>query len=288
MVATRNHPQDFDDPETSTPASPTTTTGTTRKRTTRTSTTNHEASPTKTVPSSRLIPRIPRSASTAPRKPVWSHTPSNLTLIWLAISLPLVIWDTGYVLLRPYSMPGGSLHKPLWVPYGLYGTIDHVYGFKAYHAHEGWTAAQGSINALETLAYGVYLYIVYAVGQQEPRQGAGAPDKSTMGRFRALSESRTVYGQVAAAAVLIAYSTAFLTFWKTVLYWLNEAFSGWFKCQESSFGTVCADSMLRFRKHWSQRLGNVVLHVDHSEVSLLGLGHFSHNFCTDVRIAVRG
>ena len=57
----------------------------------------------------------------------WSHTPSNLTLIWLAISLPLVIWDTGYTLLRPHSMPGGSLHWPLWKPYDLYGRVDHVY-----------------------------------------------------------------------------------------------------------------------------------------------------------------
>ncbi len=123
-------------------------------------------------------------------------------------------------------MPGGSLHWPLWVPYELYGRVDQVYGFKAIEQHTGWTAAQGSINALETAAYAVYLYLVYAYGQSERRQGSGAPDKSVMGGLRGLSESRTVYGRMATWAVLLGFSVASLTFWKTVLYWLNEAFSG--------------------------------------------------------------
>ena len=130
------------------------------------------------------------------------------------------------MLLRPYSMPGGSLHWPLWAPYELYGTVDHVYGFKAWDAHSGWTAAQGTVNAIETIAYLVYLYFVYAYGEQEPRQGTGAPDKSFMGQLAALSESRTVHGEMAAWLVLGGYSIASVTFWKTVLYYLNEAFSG--------------------------------------------------------------
>lgn len=142
-----------------------------------------------------------------------------MTLLWLAISLPAVIWDTGYVLLRPYSMPGGPLHRPLWQPYGLYGTIDHTYGFKAWEANDGWTAAQGSINAVETAAYLFYLYLVYAYGRPEARQGTGAPDRGDMlARLRGLSESRTLYGRVAALAVVVAYTTAVVTFAKTVLY----------------------------------------------------------------------
>lgn len=139
--------------------------------------------------------------------------------------MPLVIWDTGYVLLRPYSMPGGAIHK-IWSPYALFGEVDHTYGFRAYNAGIGWTAAQGSVNAVETLVYIAYLYLVYTFGEQEPRQGRGAPDRSTMGQFRALSESRTVTGRIAAWAVLLAYTSAQVTFWKTVLYVLNEAFSG--------------------------------------------------------------
>lgn len=158
------------------------------------------------------------TAASRQRRDGWSHTPSNLTLIWLAVSLPLVIWDTGYVLLRPYSMPGGALHKPIWSPYALYGTVDHVYGFEAWEARNGWTAAQGSVNALETVAYLLYAYVVYTYGQQEATQGRGAPAKGAMGRLAALSESRTVYGGWAVLAVLLAYTTAWLTFSKTVLY----------------------------------------------------------------------
>ena len=149
-----------------------------------------------------------------------------MTLIWLAVSLPLVVWDTGYVVLRPHSMPGGWLHKPLWTPYGLYGNIDHMYGFKQLNLGNGWTAAQGSINAVETVAYVGYLYLVYAYGEQEPREGTGAPPKSVMGQFRALSESRTVNGKMAAWTAVLGYTVATVTFWKTILYWLNEAFSG--------------------------------------------------------------
>ena len=126
-------------------------------------------------------------------------------------------------------MPGGSLHSPIWTPYELYGRVDHVYGFKAYEARTGWTAAQGSVNAVETAAYFVYLYLVYTYGRSEDgTKGRGAPEalERKGGVMGMLSDSRTVYGRVAVWAVLVGYSTAFLTFAKTILYWLNEAFSG--------------------------------------------------------------
>lgn len=115
-------------------------------------------------------------------------------------------------------MPGGFLHAPIWTPYELYGRVDHVYGFKAWEAHNGWTAAQGSFNLVETAAYLIYLYLVYTHGHAEAVQGTGAPDKSLLGRFRALGESRTVYGRTAAYAVVLAYSTSLITFVKTILY----------------------------------------------------------------------
>ena len=144
---------------------------------------------------------------------VWSHTPSNLTLLWLAISLPLVIWDTGYVLLRPHSMPGGKYHWPLWVPYELYGRTDYVYGWKAWNEHNGFTAAQGWMNVVETLGYLFYAYIVFTTGKQSIKQGRGAPTDGGK-----LSESRTVRGQAAGLAVLVGYSAAIMTVSKTVLY----------------------------------------------------------------------
>lgn len=124
----------------------------------------------------------------------------------------------GYVLLRPHSMPGGWLHKPIWGPYELYGRVDYVYGLPAWESHSGWTAAQTYFNMLETACYLVYLGMVYKYGEQEAVQGRGAPDKSVMGRFKALSESRTLSGRIAVYAVLLGYSTTFLTFSKTVLY----------------------------------------------------------------------
>ena len=149
---------------------------------------------------------------------VWSQTPSNLTLLWLAISVPLVIWDTGYVLLRPHSMPGGKYHWPLWVPYELYGRTDYVYGWKAWNEHNGFTAAQGWLNVVETLGYIFYMYIVYTNGRQSAKQGRGAPTDTGV-----LSESRTLQGQAAGLAVLVGYSASIMTVSKTVLYCMSQA-----------------------------------------------------------------
>ncbi|KAJ9129405.1 hypothetical protein NKR19_g10386, partial [Coniochaeta hoffmannii] len=107
-------------------------------------------SATPTPPSSSSSTSKPRRTATKSGSGGWSHRPSPLTLLWLAVSLPLVAWDTAYVLLRPHTMPGGSLHWPLWVPYELYGRVDHVYGFKAWDSGMGFTAAQGMLNLVET------------------------------------------------------------------------------------------------------------------------------------------
>jgi hypothetical protein len=108
-----------------------------------------------------------------------------------------VAWDTGYVLLRPYTMPGGSLHWPLWVPYELYGRVDHVYGFKAWNAGMGFTAAQGSLNLVETALYAVYWGLWWA-----NKKGPG-------GR---------VAGRKAGLAVAVGFAASVMTFSKTVLY----------------------------------------------------------------------
>ena len=100
-------------------------------------------------------------------------------------------------------MPGGWAHAPIWKPYALYGEIDHVYGWKAYNAGSGWTAAQTWVNVQETVAYATYLYLVYAYGvREEGTQGRGAPERESVqeveeklgvvGTVRGLSESRTV------------------------------------------------------------------------------------------------
>lgn len=127
--------------------------------------------------------------------------PSTPTLLWMAISLPLVAWDTAYVLLRPHSMPGGSLHWPLWVPYELYGEIDHMYGFKQWNLHNGFTAAQSIMNVIESLMYVAYLGLWFFYGETNA-QGA----------------RKAVRGRAGALAVLLGFSGAVMTVSKTVLY----------------------------------------------------------------------
>ncbi|KAI1074484.1 hypothetical protein F5B20DRAFT_586238 [Whalleya microplaca] len=150
--------------------------------------------------STTLNPASPRT--------LWTHAPSRVTLFWLAVSLPLVIWDSGYVLLRPHTMEGGRLHWPLYAPYKLYGEVDHVYGWKAWEAGNGFTGAQGALNVLETAMYLVYVAIYLRTA------------KKTATGVSVLS------GRPAAVAVLTAFSAAVMTLSKTVLYWLNEYYSG--------------------------------------------------------------
>ncbi|EGR48523.1 uncharacterized protein TRIREDRAFT_32204, partial [Trichoderma reesei QM6a] len=139
----------------------------------------------------------------------FAHAPSTATLLWLTISLPLVIWDTGYVLLRPHSMPGGAWHYPLWAPYKLYGEIDHIYGFKAFRAGNGFTSAQGFLNAIETLLYLWYLGAWYFAGKRSSSAGY-----------------KVVSGRAGARATLVGFSAAVMTLSKTILYWANEYYSG--------------------------------------------------------------
>jgi hypothetical protein len=108
-------------------------------------------------------------------------------------------------------MPGGKLHSPIWSPYALYGTVDYIYGFPAFDAKDGFTAAQGLLNLLETLMYVAYLAIAYYYGNQEPgKSGRGAPAQ-LLGR-------RKIVGREASLAVLLGFATAVMTVSKTVLY----------------------------------------------------------------------
>lgn len=167
------------------------------------------------IPISELPTTLSKARTATPRSPttlkqsVWSHTPSPLTLLWLTVSLPLVAWDTGYVLLRPHSMPGGSLHWPLWTLYDLYGKVDHVYGFKAWDAGNGFTGAQGMMNLIETVLYGIYwgLWVKYGVYDGERVEGTGG----VMGK-------RRVGGKMGGLAVVVGFGAAVMTLSKTVLY----------------------------------------------------------------------
>lgn len=95
------------------------------------------------APDAALTPRSPKPPSRrGARRPPWAHAPSRVAVLWMAVSLPLVAWDTLFVLLRPHTFDGGRLHWPIWVPYKLYGHVDNIYGRKAFDARNGFTAAQ--------------------------------------------------------------------------------------------------------------------------------------------------
>lgn len=90
-------------------------------------------------------PNLSRSQSDA-----YAHVIDPLTILWLFVSLVLVFWDTCYIFLRPWSMPGGRVHSPIWTPYALYGTVDYIYGWPAWNDGVGFTAAQGFLNIIES------------------------------------------------------------------------------------------------------------------------------------------
>ncbi|OIW33180.1 hypothetical protein CONLIGDRAFT_163688 [Coniochaeta ligniaria NRRL 30616] len=161
----------------------------------------------------RAATKSPRSTAPAGGH---SHKPTPLTLLWLAVSLPLVAWDTGYVLGRPHTMPGGSLHWPLWVPYELYGRVDHVYGSKAWDAGLGFTGAQGMMNLVETVLYAVYWGLWW-----RNKDGRGA-----------------VGGRAGGLAVTVGFAASVMTFSKTVLYWLNEYYSGFDNIGHNSLSSL--------------------------------------------------
>jgi hypothetical protein len=108
-------------------------------------------------------------------------------------------------------MPGGKLHKPIWSPYAIYCTVDYFYGWPAFEAHDGFTAAQSIMNIVETVMYSVYLWIVYTYGFRES-------DKSGRGTSNVVLGKRKVVGKEAGLAVLIVWSAAVMTVSKTSIY----------------------------------------------------------------------
>lgn len=127
------------------------------------------------------------------------------------------------MLLRPHSMPGGAVHWPLWTPYELYGQVDHFYGWPAWESNDGFTGAQGWLNAIETAGYLWYLWIVYTKGVVAPKvKGRGAPSEgSAVGKvlgWWGLTMAREVKGRDGAVAALVGFTVAVMTLSKTVLY----------------------------------------------------------------------
>lgn len=109
-------------------------------------------------------------------------------------------------------MPGGQYHFPVYKPYALYGTVDYVYGWPAWDSHSGFTAAQASMNVVETAMYIYYLAVIWK---------SSAKDLYAFGDVKTLflgSQDKTVSGNGIAKAVLVLFSALVMTISKTVLY----------------------------------------------------------------------
>lgn len=120
-------------------------------------------------------------------------------------------------------MPGGKLHAPIWKPYKLYGEVDHMYGWPAWENNNGFTAAQGSLNLVETIGYMVYLAIVYTQGTEVKIKGRGAPKKLNASEkvaegVKKLTRARVVGGKEAAWCTTLGFSLSIVTVFKTILY----------------------------------------------------------------------
>jgi hypothetical protein len=110
-------------------------------------------------------------------------------VIWLLLSLPLIFWDIGFVLLRPHSMPGGELAF-LWAPYEKYITVDLGYA----DVQNGFVRAQALVTCFEAAA--AIAGLVLSFGRRER------------------------------LATLLVFSASLLTFAKTSLIFLIEIVTG--------------------------------------------------------------
>jgi hypothetical protein len=122
-------------------------------------------------------------------------------------------------------MPGGRLHSPIWTPYALYGTVDYIYGWPAYNARNGFTAAQTILNVVETLGYLYYLWIVYRHGATVVTGRGGK--KLKKGFVWLLTGEKVVAGRTGAIALLVAFTTSVMTLSKTILYCKSLFVSFW-------------------------------------------------------------
>jgi hypothetical protein len=104
--------------------------------------------------------------------PAWSHEPKTLTLLWLAMAIPVVFMDASFILGRPYTFAGGALHSllgSLWTPWDIYQEVDYVYSRTVFDERDGWPGAQALFNLIETSCFIWYMLSVarYSVGQSD-------------------------------------------------------------------------------------------------------------------------
>lgn len=132
---------------------------------------------------------------------------SALEIIWISISPLIVIWDAGYVFLRPYSLPGGSLHT-IWKPYSVYGAVDHLYGLPGFNRMDGILPAFATLNLVESILYLWSAYKVLKFSKAMP---------AVTYQLR-LFQYRYIPGRTGFQVVLVIFAASVSVCMKTVLY----------------------------------------------------------------------
>lgn len=122
--------------------------------------------------------------------PVW-------ILIVLCLSMVITLWDALFVLLRPESLPGGSLAF-IWKPYAKYITIDTAYQ----NMHEPFVVAQAIMTLFE-ISIGCFALYFYFTKRHS-------------------------------LATLLAFSSLLLTGAKTILIFVEEAASNFVHVAQNS------------------------------------------------------
>jgi hypothetical protein len=112
-------------------------------------------------------------------------------------------------------MEGGKLQWPIWKPYEIYAKIDHVYGWPGWNNHDGFGGAQGALNAVEVVLYGLYLAIVYNHSVAAPGGRGVQVGQGVKGLF---AGGRRIEGRTGNKALIIGFTAAVMTLSKTVLY----------------------------------------------------------------------
>ncbi|KAK9311928.1 hypothetical protein V1522DRAFT_357682 [Lipomyces starkeyi] len=125
---------------------------------------------------------------------------------WIALSSLICIWDALFCLFRPYSLPGNSLSM-FWGPYKHYVNFDLSYGME--HT-TGFINAQSLGNLMESTLNFSYLYLVHKVGTKESRRTAS----------------------------LVAVISTIMTGYKTVIFVLQEYYSGFTSIRHNPFSEI--------------------------------------------------
>jgi hypothetical protein len=177
------------------------------------------------------------------------HQYTALELVWIFVSPLIVLWDVGYVLLRPISMPGGPIHRPFWTAYGLYGRVDHLYGFPGLDRGDGLVAAYAVMNFLESCSYLWCAWRLFHDGKINQRRNG------------AWLQERYVNGRMASKVLLVTFATSLVVCAKTILYGKHI-----YTITLGANHLSSQRDIFKFQKRWSQRLADLSVYLDLAEV----------------------